>query len=206
MVSRDVAFTATLVGEKASLTVGGLGTVTVSEAVLELVFPPAGPVRRAFAPSVLVYVPAALAVTLAVTVHEPCAGMLALLKLITPLAAESVAKAPVQVVEAAGELPIVRPEGSVSVNVLWVSAKAFVFLRVRVSIEERVSPTLEGKNDCDTTGGEGVTESAVGQGVEPALDGAVVEALDAVTLISAVSVAPSESVTVSVKVPFPEGR
>ena len=53
-VSVDVPFTLTLEGEKASLTVGGFGTVTASEAVLLAVFPPAGPVSRALAASKLV--------------------------------------------------------------------------------------------------------------------------------------------------------
>jgi len=48
-VSLDAVFTPTLEGENASLTVGGFGTVTVSDAALALVFPPAGPVSRAFA-------------------------------------------------------------------------------------------------------------------------------------------------------------
>jgi hypothetical protein len=84
-----------------------------------------------------------------------------------------------------------------------VSAKALVFVSVIVSVEAIVSPTLEGENACDRVGGEGVTESEVGQGDEPALVGALVEALDAVSVTTAVSVAPSESVTVRVNVPVP---
>jgi hypothetical protein len=59
-----------------------------------------------------------LAETPTVTVQEPCAGILALLRVITPLEALNVADAPGQVVAAVGELATLRPEISVSVSVL----------------------------------------------------------------------------------------
>jgi hypothetical protein len=117
-------------------------------------------------------VPAALAERPTVTVQEACSGILALLSVITSLAALSVAAVPVHVVTAAGELAMVRPDGSVSVSVLWVRAKALVFDSVIVNVEAMASPTLEGENACDNVGAEGVTESAAGHGEEPALVGA----------------------------------
>ncbi len=54
MVSVELPFCPTLAGAKASDTVGGFGTVTVSIAWLAAALPPAGPVMSAFAATALV--------------------------------------------------------------------------------------------------------------------------------------------------------
>ena len=111
--------------------------------------------------------------------------------------------APVQVEAGAAELEIVTPVGSVSAKLLWVSAKAFALCNVNVSVEGIVGPTLAGANACVTVGGTGVTCSAVGHAVLPALTGALLDALFEVTAMVATSWPPMLSVMVSVTVPAP---
>jgi len=95
----------------------------------------------------------AAALTLHVTVQLPSAGMLASLKVTAVEVALRELLAPAQVVE--GELALVRPAGSVSVNCDCVSAKPFALLKVRVSVETMVGPTVAGENACAIVGASG---------------------------------------------------
>jgi hypothetical protein len=63
-------------------------------------------------------------------------------------------------------------------------------LKVIVSVDATVTPTLAGANASETVGATGVTETAVGQALLPALAGAPVVALVDPTVMVAVSVPP----------------
>ncbi len=80
-------FCAMLVGENASATVGGWGTVTVNAALDVAVLPPPGPVPSAAAGMVLVKVPAVPLETDTVTVQLDFGGMSPPLSVMTPEAA-----------------------------------------------------------------------------------------------------------------------
>ena len=110
---------------------------------------------------------------------------------------------PAQVVVGAGEVAIVKPLGSVSLNVDCVSTKPFALLKVKISEALEFSLTLIGENVCVIVGGSETTSSAVGQAEVPALVGALLDALLEVNVTVAVSVAPILSVTVRVRVPPP---
>jgi hypothetical protein len=138
-----------------------------------------------------------------VTVQLPFGGMLAPVNAIELDVLLNDPLAPVQVEAAAAEFAITSPAGSVSLKLLCVSVKAFALRSVKVSVEGIVGPTVLGENACPMVGGTGVTCSAVGHAVLPALAGALLDALFAVTVTVAVSLPPMLSVTVSVTVPAP---
>jgi hypothetical protein len=75
--------------------------------------------------------------------------------------------------------------------------------KVIVSVEVTVGPTVAGTNAAAIVGATGLNETACVHALLPAVDGAVVVALVAPTVIVAMSVPPCESVTVRVKVPEP---
>jgi hypothetical protein len=127
--------------------------------------------------------------------------MIASLSVTTFAAAVKDLAAPVQVVAGVGVLAMVNALGSVSLKPVCVSAKPFALLKVMVSVEATLSPTLAGTNACDIVGATGAVDTAVGQALVPAVVGALLLALLEVTVTVAVSVAPAESVTVSVTVP-----
>ena len=62
---------------------------------------------------------------------------------------------------------------------------------------------MAGTNASVIVGATGVNETALAHALLPAVDGAVLVALVAPTVMVAVSVPPCESVTVSVRVPEP---
>jgi hypothetical protein len=122
---------------------GGGGTATVSVADVAAL-PPAGAVMSAFAAIALVKLPAALPVTLSVTVQLAFAGMLALLKVTALVVALTATLAPVQLVAAAGALAMATPAGSVSVKCDCVSAKPFALAKVIVSVDATPGATVLG--------------------------------------------------------------
>jgi hypothetical protein len=149
-------------------------------------------------------VPTAVLDTCAVTVQLPLAGITASERLRLPPVAVTATDAPVQVVLTAPEVAKVRDAGSVSVRLDWVRANAFELLKVMVSVEVMVSPTVVGTNAAVTVGVAGVTAIAAGQALLPAEVGALEVALVDPMVTVAVSVPPCESVTVTVNVPVPD--
>ncbi len=109
----------------------------------------------------------------------------------------------VHVVAGAGDDARASPPGNASEKDTLVRSNALPFVNVTVNVDATVSTTLDGEKTCVTVGGVGVVESVAGQAVPPADAGAALEALVALTEIVAVSVAPAESVTVSISVPLP---
>jgi len=142
-------------------------------------------------------------------VQLPLAGMFAPLKLIVLAALVRATAAPLQLVAGASIVPDIatlRLAGSVSVKLDCVSANRLALVSVIVRVETTFSPTLAGENASVTVGATGVTVSAVGQA--PALVpaevgvpvGRVIEP-PVLTVRTAVSTAPTESVIVRVSVP-----
>ncbi len=76
-------------------------------------------------------------------------------------------------------------------------------MKVIVSVDDVFVPTLVGTNAAATVGAIGFTVTAAGHALwaVPAVAGAVVVAPVALTVMTAVSVAPVESVTSTVTVP-----
>ena len=133
------------------------------------------------------------------TVQLPFGGMFAPLNAIEFEVLVNDPFAPVQVEAGAAELAITIPAGSVSLKLLWVSANAFALRSVNVRVAGIVGPTVLGENACPMVGGTGVTWTAVGHALLPALAGALLDALFELTVIVAVSTPPTLSVTVSVR-------
>ncbi len=117
----------------------------------------------------------------------------------------NVPDAPVQVVVGAGEVCTVRLAGTVSVKLDWVKSKPLALLNVMVSVEATFSPTLAGENASVTVGAASVTVSGAGHAVAavPAEDGAFTFAtpLALNDTLAVLSIWPTESVTVSMRVP-----
>lgn len=112
--------------------------------------------------------------------------------------------APVHVVDAAGEVAMVSEFGNVVVSLDCVRSNAFELLKVIVSVDGTVTPTLDGAKTSPIVGADGLTASAVGQAWVPAVDGALAVALVDEIVIAAVSVLPKESATVRVRMPVPD--
>jgi hypothetical protein len=136
-----------------------------------------------------------------VTVQVPLAGIIAPVRaMLVPLATRETV-VPVQVV---APFPATLNElGSVSIRSDCVRANAFELFKVIVSVDATVGPTVAGTNASVIVGATGVNETALVHALLPAVDGAVLVALVAPTVMVAVSVAPCESVTVRVRVPAP---
>src|SRR4051812_43196273 len=109
IVSTEVAPTATFVGTKPSVDVGG--DCTPSVAVATAVLAPAFVEETAPGASVFTKLPVVVGVTSTCTVHEPFAGIVAPLTAMLPAAALAVIDAPAQVLEAAGVLAFTRLAG-----------------------------------------------------------------------------------------------
>src|SRR5207248_1230271 len=96
-------------------------------------------------------VPAAVAVTVTLTVHAPLAGIDPPLKAIDPPPPVAVTTPP-QVVEAFGVVALTTFAGKVSVKAMPVMTDAFGFVNVIVSTESCPMNTLPGENAFATTG------------------------------------------------------
>ncbi len=137
------------------------------------------------------------------TVQLPFGGMLAPVNAIEFDVLVNDPLAPVQVEAGCGRVGDRHPVGSVSLKLLWVSVKAFALCNVKRERGGNRGSDARRRNACATVGGTGVTCSAVGHAVLPALAGALLDALFEVTVMVAVSLPPMLSVTVSVTVPAP---
>ena len=139
----------------------------------------------------------------------PFAGMFAFVRVTPVLVVVKPICPPVHEVWAATvvvAVGIVRLLGSAAEKLDCVNAKPLVLVKVMVNVEVTFSLTLSGEKPSDIAGAAGLTASAVGQAVVPALrgvvDAAVTEPLEP-TVRVAVSTAPALSVTVKVTVPLP---
>ena len=139
----------------------------------------------------------------------PLAGMFAFVRVTPVLVVVKPICPPVHVVWAATvviAVGMVRLLGSAAEKLDCVKAKPLVLVKVMVNVEVTFSLTLSGEKPSDIAGAAGLTASAVGQAVVPALPGvveaAVTEPLDP-TVRVAVSTAPALSVTETVTVPLP---
>jgi hypothetical protein len=182
-----------------------LAPVTVKEALAPAEFPAAGPVIKSLTAMECVYVPAVALLTLKEMLHEPCSGIIALLKVTPSVPLLSPMFTPVQVVAGAGVLDRDNPLGSDTVIPDWVNANGLEFANVTVSTALVFTSTLVGANASVTDGAATVTVIGVTQApaLVPAEDGAVLTAPRALKLVMATLVLPVESVTVRTNVPVP---
>ena len=134
MVSRDVAFTAMVVGAKVLVTVGAVSTVRVAEAVV-----PVPPLVELTGPVVLALAPVVGAVTATEIVQVVPAGVLMVppLRLMVFEAAVAPVTEPPQVLVSAGVPATTRSDGNVSLKATPASATVLPvgFVSVKVNVE-----------------------------------------------------------------------
>src|SRR5271167_2532149 len=143
--------------------------------------------------------------TLKVIVQLPLAGIFAPESVTLLAVLVNDAASPVQVVAGAGMAWIERLAGSDCVSPDWVRSKPLLLVKVMVSVEAALGATVAGENASVTSGASGVTVIGEGHALAAvfAVAGARLVAPPEVKVNTVVSVFPSESVTVRVKLPWP---